>query len=361
MSNLKLEKRLVHNPYMTTSLGCVECPERLVCGGLQVTANVFDCMSFCQCNGEVRCNFVCRNNTEHFVMSCQEIRGFDFDNIPRSRPLPQPDLPFIASLLYHGSRRENRLQAKAVAIKMTDIADYKLGCLKYKSKERLAEHFKFDINAKLIITGVDQDRFIEPYWTGAHQGKIIDDLCALGADLVTVPNFSLFLEAPRWDNLHNMKRILICWNELVSRGVQTSLHLNARTDRDWERLTDFIGQRDEVASVALEFGTGLARKDRGKWHTEKSLALAEKVGRPLHLVLRGGVKYLREFSSGFSSVTLLDSSAFSKTRSRRQLVWGSGKPDKWKAIRMEEYEPLDDLLQFNVDQIALKIAHQSFH
>src|SRR5207249_4165551 len=52
---------------------------------------------------------------------------------------------------------------------------------------------------------------------------------------------SMFLDVPRWDNLHNMKRIALCWSELVSRGLPTSLHLNARTDRDWERWIEFIG------------------------------------------------------------------------------------------------------------------------
>jgi len=36
-----------------------------------------------------------------------------------------------------------------------------------------------------------------------------------------------------WED--NMKRIAICWSELASCGIAASLHLNARTDRDWER------------------------------------------------------------------------------------------------------------------------------
>lgn len=356
-----LEKILFHNTSVPMSLGCIECPDKSVCGGLQVSASVFDCMSFCQCEDDANCNYVCPRNAERFVSKVQEIRGFELDDVARSEHLPFFEFPFIVPLLYHGSRRESRLRTKAVAIKMTDVADYTTGQLRYKSKDQLAECFKFDPDAKLIITGVDQDRFIEPYWTEAHKGRIIDELCLLAPDLITVPNFSLFLQAPRWDNLHNMKRIAICWSELVSRGLQTSLHLNARTDRDWERWIDFISERDEVKSVSIEFGTGLARKDRGKWHIEKALTLAARVNRPLNLVLRGGIKYLRQLSSGFSSITLIDSSAFSKTRSRRRLEWQLGQREKWGAIKMEETETLDELLQFNVDSLATMRTHQIFH
>lgn len=361
MKNARREKALFHDAFQPMSLGCLGCPEKEVCGGLQATAGLFDCMLFCQCEEGVDCQYVCPHKTEHFVNSIHEIGGFDFGNVPRSNILPMTDLPLFVPLLFHGSKRNAPLKAKAVALKLTLIADYQAGQLRYKSKEELAEVFKFDAAAKLIITGVDQDRFIEPYWTDAHQGKMIEELRELSPDLITVPNFSLFLQSPRWDNIHNMKRIAICWEELVSQGLPTSLHLNARTDRDWERWADFIGERDEVQSVALEFGTGLARKDRARWHIEKLLALAAQVKRPLHLVLRGGKKYLRELSSDFSSISLIDSTAFSRTRSRRQLVWQPGQPEKWSFIKMPETELLDELLQHNVNRLSEMRAHQIFH
>ena len=359
MKRLKLERRLVHNPYKTVSLGCAECPEKILCGGLQVEANLFDCTSFCQCATGEPCPVVCRHDAEKFVATMQETRGFAFDTITRSASLPMPELPFVIPLLYHGSRRQERLKAKAVALKLTDLIDYSTKQLKYKSKTELAEQFKFENDAKLIISGVDQDRYIEPYWTHAYGGKVIDELSKLEPAIITVPNFSLFLHVPRWDNLHNMKRIALCWNELVSKGISASLHLNARTDQDWQRWTDFIGERDEVKSVALEFGTGLARKDRGQWHTEKILTLAAQVGRPLHLVLRGGLRHLRELTAGFSRVSLLESTAFSRTRSRRRLDWQAGGREKWKAVPMGETEYLDELLQFNVDERTAMIIHQT--
>jgi hypothetical protein len=50
--------------------------------------------------------------------------------------------------------------------------------------------------------------------------------------LVTTPNFSLFTNVPRPDNLHAIKRIGLSWAELVAGGVPAALHINARTDYD---------------------------------------------------------------------------------------------------------------------------------
>jgi len=162
-----------------------------------------------------------------------------------------------------------------------------------------------------------------------------------------------------WED--NMKRIAICWSELASCGIAASLHLNARTDRDWERWTDFIGERDEVTSLTVEFATGLARKERGRWYVDKMLLLASKVPRTLHLVLRGGARYLRELARGFSNISLLDSSAFMKTTHRRWLDWEPGRRWRWRMIKMAEAEPLDGLLQYNVRKLAEMRAYQISH
>jgi hypothetical protein len=159
--------------------------------------------------------------------------------------------------------------------------------------------------------------------------------------------------------MHNMKRILICWSELVGAGLPASLHINARTDRDWERYLEFIGEREEVRSIAVEFGTGLARRDRGRWYANKLLWLAHQVSRELHIVLRGGVKYLGEISDAFGSVTLLDTSSFVRSMNRRRLEWQPGNTRVWRSLQMKETEPLDDLLQFNVARVAAMNADRN--
>jgi hypothetical protein len=48
------------------------------------------------------------------------------------------------------------------------------------------------LNAKIILTGVNLDRRIEPWWTLAERRiPIIRDMHRIGIDLVTTPNFSV--------------------------------------------------------------------------------------------------------------------------------------------------------------------------
>jgi hypothetical protein len=358
MRNSILERKLYHNPLFPLSLGCAGCPDFSVCGGLQISAPVFDCDSFCVCKDPTKCRHVCRRDFNTFMNRVREIRGFGFENIPRVNRLDHENLPLVAPVLFNGSSRVGRLRADAVAVKLSDLVNYRNGKLRFSSKSSLAAHFKFEESANIIIAGVDKDKLIEPYWGVIHQSKIIGQLSALKPALVTVPNFSSFPHVPRYDNMHNMKRILICWSELVAAGIPASLHINARTDRDWERHLEFIGEREEVRSIAVEFGTGLARRDRGRWYVNKLLSLAYQVPRELHLALRGGANYLGELSRAFGSVTLLDTASFVRAAKRRRLEWQPGDARVWRRLQMPESEPLDDLLQLNVDRCAAMTAHK---
>jgi len=238
------------------------------------------------------------------------------------------------------------------------LFDHSNGRLKFSKKEDVARSFGFDASAKLLISGVGQDRVIEYYWSHRLAAEIPEQLSLLQPALVTVPNYSLFLGVPREDNLYSMKRIAICWDELVRSEVPASLHVNARTDRDWERWTEFIGERDEVRSIAYEFATGPACMERGKWHAQKLIKLACEVGRDLQIILRGGYYYLREISQAFSETVFLDTSSYVKTMKRRRLDWTPGEKKHWRSAMTASGEPLDTLLQRNADTFSVMLSTQ---
>ena len=52
----------------------------------------------------------------------------------------------------------------------------------------------------------------------------------LGVEMVNSPNFSLFTNVTRHDNLHNMKRIALTSAEFMAGGMPCALHVNVRTD-----------------------------------------------------------------------------------------------------------------------------------
>jgi len=230
--------------------------------------------------------------------------------------------------------------------------------LKFCTKKDLACSFGFDPSAKLVISGVGRDRVIEYYWTHRKAADLPNQLAQLKPALITVPNYSLFIGVPREDNLYSMKRIAICWDELARSSIPTSLHVNARTDHDWERWTEFVGERDEIQSIAYEFATGPACLERGKWHTEKLIRLANEVGRNLQIVLRGGYLYLKEISEAFTEVVFIDTTSYVKTMKRKRLDWKPGQRKHWRSAKTQNGEPVDELLQENTEIFRAMLSFQ---
>jgi Domain of unknown function (DUF4417) len=344
-----IAQKLHHSGDMGVSFGCLNCPERELCGGLRVSGDHYDCMVFCVCEDPSSCELACPNNLPVYIARHQEVRGFSFDNVPRTQVLSVGDLPPSVPVIYHASKRVGALRTEAVAIPLSYLFNRKTGALRFASREEIAENFGFEETARLVILGVDQDDRIEDYWALRLAARTPDRLAALRPDLITVPNFSLPLDVIRYDNLHNLKRIALCWSELMLAGIPTALHVNARTDRDWERWIEFIAERKEVKVVSFEFATGPARPEWGKWYASKLVELGIAVPRHMQLITRGGYAYLPILRSAFSNVVFIDSTSFMKTIKRKKLVLEPGKQPRWIDARTRPREHLDALLQENVE------------
>jgi hypothetical protein len=346
-----IAQKLHHSGDLGISLGCMNCSERELCGGLRVSGDHYDCMAFCVCSDPRSCELACPNNLPVYIARHQEVRGFSLDNVPRTPVLAVPQLPAWVPVIYHAYKRVGAVKADTVAVPLSYLFNRKTGALRFKTRKEIADNFGFEETARLVIIGVDQDDRIEDYWALRQAARTPELLAALRPDLITVPNFSLPLDAIRYDNLHNIKRIALCWSELMLAGIPTALHVNARTDRDWERWSEFIIQRNEITALAFEFATGPARPEWGKWYASKLVELAMAVPRSLQLITRGGYPYLPMLRTAFSDVVFIDSTAFMKTVNRKRLVLESGKQPRWIEAKTKPREMLDDLLQANLENM----------
>jgi hypothetical protein len=153
---------------------------------------------------------------------------------------------------------------------------------------------------------------------------------------------------PRWDDLYSIKRIAICWQEFMLAGIPASLHLNARTDRNWLRWTDFINKHPQVHSVTFEFATGAAHKARADYHVLNLIKLARNVDRRLQLFTRGGLQYLEQLDAAFDECVFFDTGSYVKTTKRRKLEWGPEEKKHWRSAKTLKSDPLDDLLLHNI-------------
>jgi hypothetical protein len=330
------------------SLGCPTCLERDRCGGVHTDAAILDCRDLCSCKDKSKCDMVCRFNPSLFVARMREVRGLDFENAPRVPANGIPNLPMIVPFVDHGYRRAGTLDEPVVALSLYELVNLATGKPHVDSRAELAARFRITEGATIIVTGVDKDSPIERWWELKERDTILAALKALGVALISTPNYSVLTDVPRTDNLHGMKRILLAWTEMAAAGLPAALHINARTQHDYARWGDLIAKRPEIEILAFEFATGCGRGERFDWHVAQLCALADRINRPLALVVRGGGRRLGVLQRHFDKVSLIETEAFSRTMRRRRAYLTESGRLKWAKYPTPKGAPIDDLLAHNV-------------
>ena len=331
------------------ALGCTLCPDLDLCGGLRIKGGAYDCRALCACQrGGKKCSGVCRGDQREFIRRVREVGGFALDDVPRNPPLPVPSIPNYVPIIYDGTKRRKALAGGTVAVPLLSLFNRVSGTGKFDNRAEMLAFFKLTASTRIIVTGVDIDRSLERWWSFGDRPRLIESLHGLGVEMVTAPNYSLFTDVTRHDNLHNMKRIALTWAEFIAGGVPCALHVNARTDTDYRRWTEFVAVRNEATVLAFEFTTGTVGT-RGGYHRDQLLALAAQAGRPLHLILRGGRAHLRELTAAFASVSVIDTDPHMKTKFRQRAHFVLGGDLVWQPFPTPTGQPLDELLRHNVE------------
>ncbi len=336
-------------------LGCAPCADLPTCGGLHKRHNAMSCLDEC-CGNPASCNATCPRNQAQFVARLREINGFQLDNIPSTEVLATPNLPVYVPRLYHGSRRARLIEADAVAIPLHALYMRCDGLLKYECREDVAKTFKISPDTKIILIGCGEDGSIEAWWgLMERRREIIAQLKHQSFEFVTAPNYSLFTNQLRYDDMHSMKRIAKTSHEFIAAGIPCALHLNARTTRDYERWADFLRHRPEITHVAFEFGTVWRWPTRQGFHRQHLAWLADSVGRPLHLVMVGGMTAIPTLAAAFDGVTYIDGTPFLKTIKRQRIVEGNDLSLTYLPAHTAPNELLDDLYADNVRSMRARI------
>lgn len=334
------------------ALGCPACPEFSVCGGLRTASGFLSCDELCLCKDNSPCNYVCRKRPANYFRRFKEVNSFELSTIPRVQGPASSPLPSVVPYLDPKRITTQLLPCEAVAVSLYDLVWLGTGHLKDSSRLDLTKRFGVHPGAAIIASGVAKDDKIERWWTMPDRAAASARLKDLGIDCVTVPNFSLFTDAPREDNLYSMKRIAIVCSEFMKAGVNAALHANARTTFDYNRLATYIAPREEIHTLAFEFGTGCGNASRIDWHVTHLCQLADFVGRPLSLVVRGGILALSKLRQHFSDVTFIDTDSLMRTIKRRRGIELPNGRLKWIPSPTRPGEPLDELLSENIRTVA---------
>ena len=350
--NPRRERRLWHQPVRgTESLGCAICPEWQICGGLRLETSLFDCLQFC-CGDSEGCDRVCRNHPD-YPDRVREIQTFDLRTVPRAEAVAAPKLPRVVPILYHRSGRTLLHVRRTVALPLCSQFDRRTGLPRFATHDALCNAFGIVSGSTILLTGTDRDPPLERWWELGEDGrrKIIRTMKKNGIGLVTTPNYSLFIDRPRWDDLHAMKRIASVCVEFLDEGLPAALHVNGRTEWDFRRWFNYISDRPEITHLAYEFTTGTGWAGRREQHAIWLSELAANVGRPLHIVVRGGLEVLPLLVRSFAEVTVLDASIFMKTINRQRAYPKSNSSLGWTKFPTELGAPLYDLFAGNCQTV----------
>jgi hypothetical protein len=333
-------------------------PRMELCGGLAIETRIWNCLSFC-CNQPSKCSRVCRNNPT-FAFRVHEVGGFELD-LPRGPALRAPMLPAVAPEVFHGFGRTRPFAPGTATLSLYRVFDRRSGQPRFSGPKELCDHLRVAEGTRFVLVGIQRDKPLERWWELGKEKRysIIKSAQNCGAILVTSPNYSLFLDRPRWDDLHAIKRIAWTHQEFLDAGLPAALHVNGRTETDFKRWAEYIVAHPEVQHVSYEFTTGTGRLPRRAQHVAWLCQLARLVGRPLHLLARGGLEVIPQLCTAFSGVTFLDTSSFLKTMMRFRAI--NGETIGWWIAPTAVGEPLDDLLDLNWDisrnWISRNIAH----
>lgn len=339
------------------ALGCVGCADRAICGGLHKKQEHYNCLDDC-CGDATTCDSVCPRNMKGFLERVREIDGFDLGTIARAAALPRAELPEAIPLIYHGNRRAEGLDAPYVALPLHKFYRRPSGQPRFSSRAEIEDTFRIAKNTVLVLVGSGRDRPIEAWWGLSEKRQpLIAHLRNLGVSLVTSPNYSLFTDEPRYNDLYNIKRIGIAWQEIVQGGVPAALHINARTDRDYQRVTEFIAERPEVNEIAFEFGTGANWPLRRNFHVAKLAAIPRAIGRSIRLVMIGGLPALPILARAYPDLTVIDTTAFMTALHRQRLYASNDGRVSRRSELTEAGAPVDALLRDNTALMASTIRH----
>lgn len=335
------------------SFGCNSCFLKAICGGLRVRGAAFDCQRFC-CRKK-DCQIVCFNSPASYARRLKEIGGFEADGIPRCEPIEFERISGFAPLIHHAYSRSSFLKTDVVALSLYELLD-RNGAPKFHSLEEVSQNFRFDPQAKIIVSGVHKDRLIERVWSSEHRPAIVSMLKSIRVGMLTTPNYSVYNNVPRPENLYNIKRILLFAQEFLAAGIPTALHINACTDADYDRYAEYLLNRPEYQAISFEFITGPGYPSRQWWHIRKLIELQNRLHRQFQLVLRGGTKALSALSGAYSNIVVVDSDPLHRALHRQRMILGNDGRVKVVKNHLPEGHPIDELFAQNLATAKLEIA-----
>jgi len=329
---------------------CRSCHWFEPCGGFRDRLGLFGdtCFDRHCCGGNTECNHLCPENPK-FIQMLNEVRGLRFESLPEFRQSPV-ELPTYVPCLLHRSSRERRLRANVVAIPLESVLHSRRTRMVSVARDAigLREYLRLRADVRIVLNCIRPDEPIERLWSYWVQDDIPAKLRILGIDTVIAPNYSHFEGAPRLSSVGNRMRQLIAAADMIEAGMNVVPHLSVIDPQDWEFWEKWLKENSTVRAVAFEFETGYKTQAEGLDAIKRLAGLQQAAGRELRLLVVGGTQFRHEVRTVFKAPIFISSFPFWNATHRQQGKLAAGQL-KWTQRETEAGEPIDDILQNNID------------
>ncbi len=302
-----------------------------------------------------QCDWTCPNKPAQFVYRWREVGGWPPNPPGPIRHPAAAELPLYVPVIQHGKWRGGHLNVAIAAVPtfraVKGRANGTYGLLSHGPAE-LREEFHLAPQTQVLFTSVAQDKVLENYWRRGMRSGLEAEIAALDLLAMTVPNYSFHADAPPTHTEWNRERMLRVAEELSAAGSAVVLHLNAITEQDWRVWEEVLRAMPEARYIAKEFGTGLARREKGLRALNALCRLQDSLQRELHPLIIGGARYVQECGRAFRCFTVIDSQPFMAAEHRRLLTWCGGRRPRWVKQDRKPEDPIDEILELNISRYA---------
>lgn len=238
-------------------------------------------------------------NHPEFAQWLADVRNVGFGDVS-AQPIPKFELPSFVPGIRRGSQKLlDSVVPPFAAVSLGDIVSNEL----LSMPDEIRHRFGISEKTKIILLCYAKDSLIEKIWK--ERKVIFPKIAALGFDLVTAVNYSIWFNQPHAERLINLKRSLVTLEEFQELGIPTIPHIYWYGRKDLLRWCDWIHQNPNVTYVAINLQTERGRDRVWDQTIEDLKFFVSALNRPLHFLITGPsrpnrISQLQEILPNFS-------------------------------------------------------------
>lgn len=299
---------------------CLKCPQTHLCGGF----SVWNDARFCRGPGDVcwdGCRAICSKNQEKISYHALAL-GADHCNFNRETGLFVPkltiegqhpwqpwhlDWPDVGFQLNAHANGEHQ---PLYTISMKHLFYVKRGS--WSPQKDLRERFAIPKSSRLAITMTTHDALLD--WLAGDLDDFADELAAFeGVDFMFCPNFSVYGNYPRMDNLFQIKRKWLMLEKLQERGVRVVPDICFVTSKDFENQLEWM-RANAVDCMLMNFQVHASTADTAAWKSQVKGAqlMQKKLGWPVQLIAYGAIggDRMESILVSYPNTTFIDAKSY---------------------------------------------------